>query len=163
MKVARILTAAALVLTAGACGGDGTGPGDGDNSLEASIAGEPGFDPQPAFIGGSYINNNLSIQASHTVGGKTVTIQINLPGITSEGPVLLNQNVAGQFAQVSVLQNNQLSLWTTNVAPGNGTVDVDVLTATRAAGTFTFTGQAAPGNPATGTKAVTFGSFDIEF
>lgn len=163
MKVARILTAAALVLTPGACGSDGTGPDDGDNSLEASVAGEPDFDPSAAFVSGTYVNNNLSIQGSHTSGGKTVTIQINLPGITAEGPVTLNQNVGGQFAQVSVLQNNQLSLWTTAVAPGSGTVNVMTLTATRAAGTFQFTGQAAPGNPATGTKAVTAGSFDIEF
>lgn len=162
MKLARILTAAALVLTAGACS-DGTGPDDGDNSLEATIAGEAGFDPSAQFIGGTYVSNNLSIQASHTSGGKTVTIQINLPGITTTGAVTLNQNVAGRFAQVSVLQNSQLSTWTTALAPGTGSVNVTTLTATRAAGTFQFTGQAASGTQATGTKAVTGGTFDIEF
>jgi hypothetical protein len=163
MKLPRILATAALVLAVGACS-DGTGPGDGDNSLDASIAGEPAFNPTAQFIGATYVNNNLSIQASHTVGSKTVTIQINLPGITTAGsPITLNQNVAGQFAQVSVLQNAQLSTWTTNLAPGTGTVTVQTLTSSRAAGTFTFTGQAAPGTQATGTKAVTSGSFDIEF
>ena len=162
MKLPRFLTAAALVLSVGACS-DGTGPGDGDNSLDATIAGEAGFDPSAEFVGGTYINNNLSIQASHTSGGKTVTIQINLPGITGEDDVTLNQNVAGQFAQVSVLLNGQLSTWTTAITPGTGTVNVTTLTATRAAGTFSFTGQASPGTGATGTQVVSSGSFDIEF
>lgn len=159
----RFLTAAALMFAVAACSEDGTGPNGDGNSLDATVAGEAGFNPPEASVAGTYVNNNLTIQGSHTSGGKTVTIQINLAGITTEDEYLLNQNVAGRFGQVSVLENSALSLWTTAVAPGSGSVDITTLTSTRAAGTFEFTAQASPGTPATNTKAVTSGSFDIEF
>lgn len=159
----RFLTAAALMFAVVGCGEGGTGPTGGGNSLDASIAGEPGYDPPAASVTGTYVNNNLAIEAAHTTGAKTVTIRFNLPGRTTAGPVVLNQNVGGQFAQVMVLDNGQLSTWSTGTAPGSGTVDIATLTSTRVTGTFNFTGQAIVNNPATGTKAVSNGSFAIDF
>jgi hypothetical protein len=159
----RFITAAVTALALAACSDDGTGPNDDGNSMDATIAGEPGYNPPSASIVGTYNNNVLAIEGASTTGDKTVTIKLNLPGLTSTGTVTLNQNVGGQFAQVLVLEDGQISTWSTADAPGTGTVNITTLTSSRAAGTFSFTGQAITNNPATGTKAVTNGSFDIEF
>jgi hypothetical protein len=160
---ARFLTAAMMAVTLAACSDDGTGPdGNTGNSMEATVAGEAAFDPQSPFIQGSYVNNTFTLVASQTSGGKTISIQINVLNVTAAGVYQLNPNFTGQFGQVSVIQGTSAPTWSTILSPGTGSINITTLTADRAAGTFQFTGQAVQSTPATGQKAVTSGTFDVE-
>jgi len=149
---ARTMAIGLLTLGLAACGDEDTGPGEG-GSLTASIDGE-------AFTA------SLSVQATYGndllviggVNGSQQQIMLSLPGITSTGTVNLG---AGNLGVAQVILGTQA--WTTSLVGGTGSVTVTSLDANGAKGTFTFTGIAAPNTGATGTKAVTNGSFDVKF
>jgi hypothetical protein len=153
--------AAALILMA--CGSDGpTGPdGNSNNSMEATVGGQP-FDPPSLAVQGSFSNNVFAISGAHTTGGVTTTVTLTILGLDSEGEYPINPNFAGQFGQVSTTVGQTTSVWTTVLSPGTGEVDITTFNADRIAGTFQFTGQAAPGTAATGQKMVTSGQFNFK-
>jgi hypothetical protein len=158
----RILTAAALALAVVACGDDGpTGPdGDSNNSMEASVGGVA-FDPPALAVQGSFANGVFTVAGAQTTGGVTTMVSITILGLDGEGDYPLSPNFGGQFGQVNVTQGGTLSTWTTVLSPGTGNVDITTFTDDRIAGTFQFTGQAAPGTAATGQKQVTSGQFNF--
>lgn len=161
---ARILTATVMALAVAGCSEDGTGPDGGtNNSMEGSIQGEGTWDPPATAVQVARVGNTLSVSASHTVGAKTTVVSFFLLDATVEDDYPLNPTLVGQFGQISITNGSTLSTWSTVLAPATGNVELTTLTATRAAGNFTFTGQASPGSAATGQKTVTSGQFDVEF
>ncbi len=167
----RILAlAAALSVTLAACGDDSGGPGGpggpSGNSMVATVGGI-GFDPPSFGVVGTYVaaQQVLNVTGTHTKDGVTTQVTINLLNVDGPGTYPINPNFAGQFGQITKTTGlgGTLSTWTTVLAPGTGTVEITALDNDGAAGTFTFTGQAAPGTAATGQLTATSGSFDVEF
>lgn len=158
---------ALLTVTVAACGSDSTGPdGDNSNSMSATVGGQP-FSPPGLAVQATYTAGQgvLNFAGSHTTGGTTTMVLINLLGVNATGRYPLNPNFAGQFGQVTTSQGTvgSTATWSTALSPGTGEVNLTTLTATRAAGTFQFTGQAVPGSAATQQKTVTSGTFDVQF
>lgn len=159
---ASVLLASAVLLAA--CGGDGgTGPsGGGTKSMQASIAGVQ-WTANAQATTAAYANNVLAIAGSDIKAGTTTQININIPGVTTTGTFELGPNFTGRLALLTVTTGTSAAVWTTALSPATGSISVTTLTASRVAGTFTFTGQASPGTPATGQRAVTSGTFDISY
>lgn len=162
-----IALAATLAFTLAACGDDGgTGPsGNTGSQMSATVGGQP-FNPPSLAVQGTYTaaQGLLNFAGSHTSGGVTTMVTINILGVNGTGTYQLNPNFAGSFGQVSTTngQVNGTAVWSTVLSPGTGSVTLTTLTADRAAGTFQFTGQATPGNASTGQKTVTSGTFDLK-
>ncbi len=149
-----------------ACGSDnGTGPGPtgSGNSMSATIDGVA-FAPPALAVQGSYTSGVLTIGGSVTSAGTTTLLSINLTNVTETGSYELSPSFAGQLATVTRTKGiSGVSTWTTALSPGSGSVSITTLSSERAAGTFQFTAQQAPGTEATGQVSVTSGSFDITF
>lgn len=149
----RALLPVILLLVPAACGSDGPSepnpPGAPNGTMTAMIDGvawsatiiTPGITGGISAIGGSDGGRTL---AWAWVESGTGTYQIG-------GAVGFNANltVAG-------------GTWVANNTGGSGTLVVTTRTASRVAGTFSFTMTAGSGN-ASGTKTVTQGTFDITF
>jgi hypothetical protein len=156
MRASSALLCSAIVLALAACGGDGdsgspTGADDG-GSFRATIDGQAWSAAQTGAIRGEHV---LSL------AGATFPTQItiSLVGVTAPGTYQLSGDSTSQ-AKASVLIGDRA--WITAAAGGSGTVTITTLTPSRAAGTFSF--DAVPFvPPATGTKRVTAGQFDISF
>lgn len=156
--------AAALALTVAACGDDGpTGPGGGDGDEMAATVGGVAFDPPGLSVQGNFAaaQDLFTLVGTHTSGGSTTVITLNVLGADEPGTYELNPNFAGTFGQVGVTTGQTIAVWSTILAPGNGSITFTTLTADRAAGTFQFTGQASNAG-ATGQKTVTSGTFDVD-
>lgn len=143
--------ASALLVTTAACGDDDTGP-SGDASFTATVD-------------GANFTGSLAIQASHNSNvlavagtGNGTQIMITIPNVTTTGQFNVGAGNPG-IAQVVV----GTSVWSSTLVGGTGTVNVTTLNDDGAAGTFTFTGMATPGSPATGQKVVTNGTFNVKF
>jgi hypothetical protein len=149
-----------------ACGSDSTGPDDqggGSSSMNATVGGTA-FAPPALAIQGHFTDGVLTFAGSATSGGTTTVVTINLLGVDGPGTYELNPNFAGQFGMVTRTQGvSTVSTWTTTLSPGTGSLNLTTLTADRAAGSFQFTGQSAPGTQATGQMTVSSGTFDIRF
>lgn len=158
IRHALSLTACLTLLACGDDTGTGPGPGGAGASMNATVSGAA-FAPPALTIGASYVNNVLSIQGSTTASPVTA-ITINVLDVTGTGTYQLNPNVAGTFGQVAITNGATAQVWTTALSPGNGSITISTLSATRVKGTFTFTAQFASGG-ATGQKSVTSGTFDI--
>jgi hypothetical protein len=152
-RTASLLLATLLVI---GCGGDGgTGPDGDDNTMTASVA-------------GAAWNGSLAVQASRagnvfSVSGTngTYQIQLTVPNVTATGTYNFGPGNAGIAQVVQVTAG--FAAWTSALVGGTGTLTIATLTAEGATGTFTFNGIASPGTPATGTRAVTNGSFEVSF
>jgi hypothetical protein len=153
-RPAATLAAAATLLLA-ACGDDsGTNSGN-TSTMSATVAGTAWSGS--LAVQGQYGANLLSITGTNG----TYQIALNVPGVASTGTFNFgpgNLTVA-QLVQVTT----GTPTWTSSLVGGTGSITVTTLTASRAAGTFSFTGAASPGTSATGTRAVTNGSFDVRF
>lgn len=153
---ATVASLATLALLAG-CGGGGnedlTGP-----STKGSMS---------ATINGTSWSASTVTQASRAgnvlaIGGNNPSWQvlIAIPGVTAAG----TYTVAATGGTMQLIQANAgAATWTASLVGGQGTVTVTTLTATRAVGTFSFTGNATAGTPAGGTRNVTAGQFDVTF
>jgi hypothetical protein len=162
----RLLALALLAATSTlvACGGDdgGAGPTPGGlKSMQATIAGTQ-WSANPLAISAVRSGTVLSIAGSDIKAGTTTQININLPNVTGTGTFQLNPNFAGQLALLTITTGTTPAVWTTVLSPATGSISITTLTDERVAGTFTFTAQTS-GAPATGTRAVTSGTFDIAF
>ena len=89
---------------------------------------------------------------NESLSTRTYAIQGNAP-LFVIGIVGVNPTVAGGIG----------AAWQTDSQGGSGSVTLTTLTTTRAVGTFTYVAPAKPGTPATGTRTVSNGSFDIEY
>ncbi|HPF60558.1 MAG: hypothetical protein KC544_02250 [Gemmatimonadetes bacterium] len=147
-----------------ACSDGGSGPTGGGTggTITATVDGTS-FAPRSTEVSASYAGGALAFAASQTTGSTTRTININLVGVTAPGTFTLSPTTPGSIALLTVTTGLTPSTWTTALSPGSGTVQVTTLTANRATGTFSFTGQFSPTTSATGQKTVTAGQFDVSF
>lgn len=156
MRFARTASVALTTLLVLGCGDDnGTGPGDDDNRMTATVA-------------GAAWDGSLAIQASRagnvfSLGGTngTYQIQLTVPNVTAAGTYNFGPGNVGIAQVIQVTAG--FAAWTSALVGGTGTITIATLTAAGATGTFTFNGIASPGTPATGTRAVTNGSFTVTF
>jgi hypothetical protein len=102
---------------------------------------------------GTYTISGGTIQ-----GGVSRGITITLMNIPAPGTYPLGTG-AGVSGGIAIYADNTGG-WTTPLSGSAGTVTITALTASRIAGTFSFTAGANAGS-ATGTRAVTNGAFDL--
>lgn len=153
--------ATALLFAVAACGDDGpTGPGGNNGDMEATVGGVAFEADAPVVVLSQGV---LSLSGTELSGGITTSISIIVIDPEQGATFELNPTFAGTFAQVGLTGGQANSVWTTILAPATGSIHFSTLNSDRAAGTFQFTAQAAPGTAATGQKAVTSGTFDVEF
>jgi hypothetical protein len=156
MRIARTASVALATLLVIGCGDDnGTGPGGDDNTMTATVA-------------GAAWDGSLAIQASRAgnvfaLGGTngTYQIQLTVPNVTAAGTYNFGPGNAGIAQVIQVTAG--FAAWTSALVGGTGTLTLTTLTTEGASGTFSFSGIASPGTPATGTRAVTNGTFDVTF
>ncbi len=157
------LAVIAALIVAGCGGNTGTGPGPTSHGTMSATVDGSSWSPPGTQIQASYGNNILAVAG--TVNG-TVTRQINLTvaGVAGVGTYDLGPaNVSGLALLTLTSGTSSISTWTTALSPATGSLTVTALDGTGAAGTFLFTGQAAPGTAATGQLSVTSGSFNVTF
>ena len=162
MKRAASAALAASLLFA-ACGnddGDPAGPGSGNGTVTATVDGQ-------AFSGSLavqavYSQGVLAFGATQTAGvGEVKQFNINLTSVNGEGTYTFGVGSIN-VAIYTETQGQNISSWTTSLPGGQGTLELEELTATSASGTFTLTMPASPNTSATGTKTVINGTFDVE-
>lgn len=152
-----------LVITAaiGGCGGS-TGPGDGGNgSISASVAGSS-FSATLA-TGAVHNGGVLSFAGVQSQGGTTRQLNIAVVNVEGTGTFTFGSGNSHVVIYTEVENSSPQGgkSWTANMLVGSGSVTVTELSASRARGTFQFTLQPGTQN-ATGTKAVTNGSFNVK-
>jgi len=156
MRFARTASVALAALLVVGCGDDnGAGPDGDDNSMTATVA-------------GTAWNGSLAVQASRagnvfSLSGTngTYQIQLTVPNVTAAGTYNFGPGNVGIAQVIQVTAG--FAAWTSALVGGTGTLTIATLTADGASGTFTFNGIASPGTPATGTRAVTNGAFEVSF
>ncbi|MFN0100046.1 MAG: hypothetical protein ACKVS7_15350 [Gemmatimonadaceae bacterium] len=155
----RFVASLALLLAAG-CGGDGpSGPG-GDPSATGFSARVDGatYTPSLSAVASHFLAGAYSITAVRSSGANTSAMTISLINIPGPGtyPLGTGAGVAGGTA--TYVQNT--AGWGTPLSGEAGTITITTLTDTRMVGTFSFTAEGVTGG-ATGTKAISNGTFDI--
>lgn len=165
MKPTRLHLAMAVVCALSACqSSDTTGPGNnggnGTSKFKAVIDGaawnsNAGVETTgvPVTLPGLYV-----LTGTQLGGAAAYTVVLNLYNIGGPGTYALGvgPNVPGGTAQVSNISGG----WVTAQSGADGEVFITALTDTRITGSFQFTANALTGS-ATGTKAVTLGTFDV--
>jgi hypothetical protein len=160
MRRATTLLLALTLFVSVSCGDDGpTDPDDNEQPPSGPGTGTIGAQVNGQAWSGlvrsaTHVNGTLTITGTDT-SQRTILVAAAL--VTTPGTYQLNQgNPNGAIA--SVIEG--AAIWSSSVSGGSGTLTVTILTATRVAGSFTFTGL--PATPsATGTRAVTGGQFDL--
>jgi hypothetical protein len=171
----RLLMIAALLLALGGCdGGDdgnsggnpaGPSPGGGTGSptngtMTARIDG--GAWTATAVVGGGYSGGLLTV-----VGGDTASQTIGFALLASGPGTYSTTQPNGLNFSLTIPSAGQsvAPLWVSLItqAGSSGTVTITSLSATGASGTFSFVATAVPGTPATGSKNVTEGAFNVRF
>ena len=158
MRTLMRVATSVLLVAAGGCGGDNTGPnGQASGDMTAKIDGA-------SFT-------SVTTLAQRTASGNAGTI-ISLSGANSSatglGVAFLDAGV-GSYPIGGLTPTNATVLeaggkvWTAGVTGGSGTLTVTALDATHVAGTFSYSAVASANTGATGTKAVTEGVFDVRF
>lgn len=155
MSLVRPAALALALLVATGCGSDsGTNSGDA-STMSATVAGTAWNGT--LAVQGTYAGNVLAISGTNG----TYQLQLTIPGVTTTGTYNFGPGNAGIAQLVQVTTGTPA--WTSSLVGGTGSITVTTLSATRAAGTFSFTGAASPGTAATGTRVVTNGAFDVKF
>jgi hypothetical protein len=162
----RLTLTASVALALVACGNDnGTGSSGGTSSSMSATVDGHAFNPPSTAITATKTGNAVTFTGVATSGGTTITVTIALPNVTVPGTLILNPTLASQSGRVTISEGSASTTgtWTTSLSPGNGSVTLTAVAASRVAGTFQFTGQFEPGSAVTGQVSVTSGSFDIRF
>lgn len=157
-----LVLVALLVLSVPGCGGDDdnpTSPGNGNPNPNPAAG-------MTATVNGtawtSLVTTAINTGGIVAIGGSNLNgligiglgFQGTMPGVYDIGPGLIaNANVS----------NAAGGLWRASDTMGSGTITVTTLTATRVAGTFSFTAPAQMAGTVPPTMAVTSGAFDVEF
>ena len=154
MSVTKLLVVLAM-LGATACGDDDpSGPGAGDGDLSATIDGDD-WEANLAAVA-TRTNNVIGIGAGDTGGNRSIGI-----GFIDAGTGTYPIN--GTTPTNAILIEGQQTWAASAGVGGSGTITITTLTATRVAGTFSFTAVPNAGTGATGNRVVTNGEFDVEF
>lgn len=158
-----------LAVVLGACGGGGgggpVGPGGGGAAFTANINGQPWVADTVGFT----VTGNPGVPGSLIISGvdlvsptnyKTLSLTVAFIGATGTYPVGINIGTsAGGTGGVTIVSGAAVSLYSSPLSGAAGTVTITTLTATRMAGTFSFTADLTPGPGAP--VAVTNGTFDV--
>ncbi len=163
MRHPAVALALSIALVVAACGGGspagpGGGGGNGTDRITATIDGQ-------AFTAGtiqalpvSTVPGSLAFQGTQIVGSAARVISINLAFIPGPGTYPLGMNI-GTSPGGTVTMVVGTNSYTTPLSGAAGSVTITSLTATRVAGSFTFTANATLG---AGTSTVTNGIFDVQ-
>ncbi len=153
-----LLGAAGTVVLCACGGGNGTtGTNGGGSPLSATVAGTAYEFSTEAH--GSFGANALVIAGYDA--GQAHWLGITVTGVTGPGTYSLASSDGGVAEFESLTQGS--AQWVTGYNGGTGSVTINSVSATGASGTFSFTGAASPGTPATGTISVTNGKFNVTF
>jgi hypothetical protein len=155
-RMARLLIAT-LAFTL-ACGDDSpTDPNGGGGTLTADVSGTA-F--SATVVVANMVDDYLVITATQSVGGSnTRSITINVANVDGEDSYDLT--AFGNSGTYAELNNSIASSWLTAVTQGSGSINITSITSTTIAGTFSFIAPANTISPATGTKTVTSGTFNV--
>ena len=157
----RLATAMVLLVVAAACGGDSAGPGNPQGSLSARVDGANWSANTGVMV--LRANGYVSFGGSRSSGSTTLTIAFPDQGPQTYAiPATIGLNMNYTEGTTGALWQ-AIGFGTALGGVGTGSVVVEVLTAERVAGTFSFTAPAAQTSAASGTKTVTNGAFDIKF
>jgi hypothetical protein len=158
--VRRLVSVLAIAIGA-ACGGDSTGPGNGQPRFTAKIDGASWVSAGGVErTGVSLVLPGVYILTGTNLGGSTpYSITISLYNIIGPGtyPLGVGSSVPGGSAVVTTSTGG----WYTAQTGADGTIKITTLTSTRMEGTFSFT-AVAPSGGAPPTRRVTDGSFIVE-
>jgi hypothetical protein len=158
---------APLALLAIGCGGAGsstTGPGGSSGKaryyMTANIDGTAWAEDDfgASTVGARWVGAGLYTITGYSTP-QNVTVLLTLNTIRGPGtyPLGVNFNVPGGTAQVSNINSG----WTTRLSGSAGTITITSLTNTEIVGTFSFVANGILTAPATSTKNVTNGTFDL--
>jgi len=140
---------AALALSG--CGSDPTAPPLTNGSITAQI---DGGSFTATTIAATYQSGIMGL-AGTDAQGRSIGIGAQIPG-----PGTYTVGVTSP-ANFSVTIGS--AAWQAAITLGSGSVTVTSISAAGAKGTFQFTAAPLPNTTATGTKAVTAGTFDVKF
>jgi len=157
---------APIMFFAVGCGGGSSTTGPGGSSgkaryyMTASVDGAAWAEDDygASTVGARWVGPGLYTVSGYSTASAT-TILLTLNTIRGPGtyPLGVNFGVPGGTAQVT----NTSSGWTTRLSGAAGSVTITALTNTEIVGTFTFVGNGILNAPATSTKNVTSGTFDL--
>ena len=162
-RTAAASLAAAISFAASGCGGSSTtGPGSGHARyyMTANIDGAAWEEDaaNASAVGAVWAGPGLyTITGYSTAAATTIAITLNTIRGPDSYPLGVNIGVPGGTAQVT----NTSSGWTTRLSGAAGTMTITLLTQTEIAGTFSFVANGLLNAPATSTKNITSGTFDL--
>jgi hypothetical protein len=160
-----------LAILAAGCGGgddnpsdpnDNEGPPDDDGTMTALVDGQ-------AWTGTAstlYARAVPEIPGGYEIGGRflqglsTQVMEIRLYNLDATGTYPLGV-LATNFGGYATFAVSSGAIWHTSHTGAAGSITLATLSATRIKGTFEFSAAAYPNTPATGTKTVTSGQFDL--
>ena len=146
---------ATLLLFGAACGSD-TGPSDPTNgTMTARIDGSSWR--ATVAIAATYQNGILAVAGGDPVSGGTPTVGFAALA-TAPGTFTI-----GGTGPANGLVTVGSSTWQAAAGTGSGSITITAISATGARGTFQFTALPVAGTPASGTRTVTEGVFDVTF
>ncbi|MCC7009738.1 MAG: hypothetical protein IT184_13095 [Acidobacteria bacterium] len=160
-RLLRGTLAAAAIASLSGCG-DGnspTSPGGGSATITAIVDGQAWASAAAARAETDQAGR-LTIVGSRTAGlaGDTLTIVVGY--VTGPGTYPLGVNHISTSGGIATFSQGTTS-WNTPLSGASGSITISSLTAARVAGTFQFTATATA--PATGTKTISSGTFDVPF
>lgn len=155
----RLMGAVLLLLLA--CGDD-TGPnGGGGGGIRATINGDEWESDEALTPVVQYVSSGIYVLQGSRLEGGTDASTLLITVVNIPGPGTYPLGTGGGVAGGNGVYAENTANWSTQLSGAAGTITIDVLTDTRIAGTFEFTGGGAPGNAA-GTREVTGGEFDLD-
>jgi hypothetical protein len=136
-----------------------------NNSLTATIDGTPFAG---TFVSVIRSSGRISIGGSNFSSSQGVTLFVAMPEAAGTYTLpasfaLLSTFIPGVPPPGPGSAIPPVSLWATTPTTGGGTITLSALTSNSASGTFSLNLGPLPGSSATGTKAVTNGSFNVTF
>ena len=175
-SLVRAAACAAVVLSLACGGGNPTSPsGSGSGSGSGTGSGSGGS-------GGSAINRGTisalidGVQFTGTATAATnqsgifataasnsgATITFGFGALANAGTTQVNAT-SPTNAQLVVVNGGTSQSWSASTSGGSGSLTITSINATSATGTFAFTLVPSAGSSATGTRAVTNGTFSVTF
>jgi hypothetical protein len=180
----RLLLTLTVLVTAAGCCLSPIGPSDvdGDNNNNGNPTNPGGGNPNATCGVGSPIQGTMTARidgVQFTASCMTAAQYSNgilaIGGVNSANPytsvafaVLVSGPSTHQIGGLSganavINMSGTTATWQALAGQGSGTIVVTSLTATGAAGTFSFVAPPTPNSGATGTKTVTDGTFNVTF
>ncbi|MBL0170613.1 MAG: hypothetical protein IPP90_07760 [Gemmatimonadaceae bacterium] len=145
-----------VVLLSGCGGGGSTGPGTVGSAFKASIDGVNWASTTSSAVsaaGGIFTIVGSQVGASVT----SMSLTFYSIGVPGTYPLGVTGTVAGGIATITASP----STWSTPLTGAAGTVTISAVSATRIAGTFSYSATPQLGQAVTTTRVVTNGEFDV--